>query len=99
MSFLHCVPKGSLFTRRRNRGITIKKTCYVGSNMHLCLEFYVNIFKICSGNILWPSANCRVDLCDETCNKTDVRLQKYVSTTNFSTKLGSVSFEITRRSR
>ena len=95
MSLLHCVPTGSLFTRRRNRRITTEKTCYVGSNTHLCLEFYVNIVKIYSGNILWPSANCRFDLCDETYNKTDFLCTKYVSTTNFSTILRSVSFEIT----
>jgi len=43
--FLHCVSSGSLFTRRRNRRITTEKTCYMGSNMHLCLEFYVNILR------------------------------------------------------
>jgi hypothetical protein len=45
MSFLPCVPTGSLFTRRKNRRITTEKTCYVGSNKHLCLEFYVNIVR------------------------------------------------------
>ena len=95
MPFLHCVPTGSLFTRRRNRRITIEKTCYMGSNMHLCLEFYVNIVRYIVVNILWPSANCRFYLCDETYNKTDFYLQKYISTINFSTTLRSVSFEIT----
>jgi hypothetical protein len=45
MSFLHCVHTGSLFTSGGNRRITTEKTCYVGSNMHLCLEFYVDIVR------------------------------------------------------